>query len=133
MEDRFRDRLHGVGGPDDPIDALRRMGEQWRAQWPKGGPTRVSPWLIVAVILVLYALSGIFIVAPDERGIVLRFGRMVRDVDPGPGYHLPWPFEEVLKPSVTQIRKEEFGFRTVAVGPPARYRNEDVEALMLTG
>ena len=40
---------------------------------------------------------------------------------------------EVLKPSVTQIRKEEFGFRTVDVGPPARYRDVDAEALMLTG
>jgi membrane protease subunit HflK len=46
---------------------------------------------------------------------------------------LPWPIEEVFKPSVTQIRKEEFGFRTVSVGPPARYRDEDNEALMLTG
>jgi membrane protease subunit HflK len=39
----------------------------------------------------------------------------------------------VLKPSVTQIRKAEFGFRTVDPGPPAHYRDEDVEALMLTG
>ena len=81
----------------------------------------------------LYVLSGIFIVAPDERGVVLRFGRVVREADPGPGYHLPWPIEEVLKPSVTQIRKEEFGFRTIAVGPPARYSDEDAEALMVTG
>ena len=71
--------------------------------------------------------------APDERGIVLRFGRVVREVDPGPGYHLPWPFEQVMKPAVTRIYKEEFGFRTVDVGPPARYRDVDVEALMLTG
>jgi membrane protease subunit HflK len=57
----------------------------------------------------------------------------VREADPGPGYHLPWPIEEVLKPAVTQIRKEEFGFRTVSIGPPARYADEDNEALMVTG
>ncbi|MFQ5668719.1 MAG: FtsH protease activity modulator HflK, partial [Candidatus Binatia bacterium] len=68
-----------------------------------------------------------------ERGIVLRFGRVVREAGPGPGYHLPWPVETVLKPRVTQIRKEEFGFRTLSVGPPARYRDVDREALMLTG
>ena len=39
----------------------------------------------------------------------------------------------MLKPSVTAIRKEEFGFRTVDVGPPARYQDVDAEALMLTG
>ena len=62
-----------------------------------------------------------------------HFGEAVREVGPGPGWHMPWPVEQVLKPSVTQIRKEEFGFRTVDVGPPARYRQVQPEALMLTG
>ena len=98
-----------------------------------GGGRNLSPWPILAVAAVLYMASGIFIIGPDERGIVLRFGEAVREVGPGPGWHLPWPMEEVLKPSVTQIRKEEFGFRTVDVGPPARYRQVEPESLMLTG
>ncbi len=98
-----------------------------------GGGGSLSPWPIAAIVLLIYLASGIFIVGPDERGVVLRFGEVVREVGPGPGYHLPWPIEQVLKPSVTQIRKEEFGFRTVDVGPPARYRSIDPEALMLTG
>jgi len=118
---------------DDPRADIQRIIDQLRDRFAHRGPARFNPWLIVAVILLLYALSGIFIVAPDERGIVLRFGRVVREVDPGPGYHLPWPFEQVMKPAVTRIYKEEFGFRTVDVGPPARYRDVDVEALMLTG
>lgn len=99
-----------------------------------GAPRRsIGPWPFVVIGLALYLGSGFFIVAPDQRGVVLRFGQVVREVGPGPGYHLPWPFEEVLKPSVTAIRKEEFGFRTIDVGPPARYRDVDPEALMLTG
>jgi len=121
------------GRGDDPLAEIQRLFEQLRGAFASRGPARVSPWLIVAIILLLYALTGIYIVAPDERGIVLRFGRVVREADPGPGYHLPWPFEQVMKPAVTQIRKEEFGFRTVSVGPPARYRDVDPEALMLTG
>jgi membrane protease subunit HflK len=39
----------------------------------------------------------------------------------------------VIKPAVTRILQGEFGFRTVVVGPPARYRDVDAEALMLTG
>ncbi|MBI1814662.1 MAG: FtsH protease activity modulator HflK [Deltaproteobacteria bacterium] len=119
--------------PPDPLVEIQKIFDRVRERFSQGGPTRFNPWLIVVIGLLLYALSGIYIIAPDERGIVLRFGRVVREAEPGPGYHLPWPFEEVMKPAVTQIRKEEFGFRTVSVGPPARYRDVDPEALMLTG
>jgi membrane protease subunit HflK len=131
------------GRSDDPIEELKRIWGQMRggAGGGAGGgtgsgpglPSGFNPLLLLALALPLWLLSGIFIVAPDERGIVLRFGKVVREADPGPGYHLPWPIEEVLKPSVTQIRKEEFGFRTVSIGPPARYADADDEALMVTG
>jgi membrane protease subunit HflK len=128
---------------DDVLAEVRDLVEAMREKMFGGGGGDAggrapggrifSPWPFLAIALVLYLGSGFFIVAPDQRGVVLRFGKVVRDVGPGPGYHLPWPFEEVLRPSVTQIRKEEFGFRTVDVGPPARYRDIDPEALMLTG
>ena len=119
--------------PDDPLRELEQMFEQVRNRFAGRGPSRINPWLIALLALTLYAMTGVYIVAPDERGIVLRFGRVVREADPGPGYHLPWPIEQVLKPSVTQIRKAEFGFRTIDIGPPARYQDVDPEALMLTG
>ena len=121
------------GRRDDPLADIQRIFDQLRDRFAHRGPARFNPWIIVAIVLVLYAATGVFIVGPDERGVVLRFGRVVREVDPGPGYHLPWPFEQVVKPAVTRIYKEEFGFRTVDVGPPARYRDVDAEALMLTG
>ena len=133
-EQWFPGRPASGGRPDDPIEELRRLWGQMRAgRGGAAGPPAFNPWLLVAIALPLWLLSGIFIVAPDERGIVLRFGRVVREAGSGPGYHLPWPIEEVLKPSVTRIRKEEFGFRTVSIGPPARYSDEDSEALMVTG
>ena len=126
--------------PIDPLEEFRRLWGDFRSA--RGGPSRpgvavgpssFNPWWLIAIAVPLWLLSGIFIVAPDERGIVLRFGRVVREAASGPGYHLPWPIEEVLTPSVTQIRKAEFGFRTIDVGPPAEYRDEDSEALMVTG
>jgi len=119
--------------PDDPAAILQMLAEQLSAFFRSSAPRGFNPLWIAAVVLVLWAASGVFIVAPDERGVVLRFGRVVREAEPGPSYHLPWPIEEVVKPSVTQIRKEEFGFRTVSVGPPATYRDVEAEALMLTG
>ncbi len=40
--------------------------------------------LILIAVVVLYGLSGFFIVGPAEQAVVLRFGRYVRTVDPGP-------------------------------------------------
>jgi len=117
----------------DPLADLRQTWDKLRQRVSLPDAPGLSPWPFVAIALVLWAASGIFIVDPDQIGVVLRFGRVVRETDPGPHYHLPWPIETVLRPSVTQIRKEEFGFRTVAPGPPARFRDVDDEALMLTG
>src|SRR5688572_20480491 len=110
------------GRPDDPLEELKRIWGQMKGGSGGGAgggagsglpslPSGFNPLLLLALAVPLWLLSGVFIVAPDERGIILRFGKVVREADPGPGYHLPWPIEEVLKPAVTQIRKEEFGFR----------------------
>jgi membrane protease subunit HflK len=121
----------------DPFTDLREAWERIRGQFGGGGggggPSRFGPFVVLPVLLVLWLLSGIYIVRPDEKGVVLRFGRVVRQVDSGPHWRAPWPFEEVLKPSVTQILKEEIGFRTTDPGPPAHYQDMDQEALMLTG
>jgi membrane protease subunit HflK len=116
------------GGPDEALENLRDIAERGRAVL-----RATSPWIVLAVLLVLYLLSGIYIIAPDERGVVLRFGRAVRESGPGPGYRVPWPVERVFKVPVTQIRKIEVGFRTVASGPPARYQSVANESLILTG
>jgi len=89
-------------------------------------------WLIPAVV-VLWLLSGIYIVRPDEQGVVRMFGRAVRVTQPGPHYHLPLPIEKVDKVKVKKVRRIEIGFRTVSTGMPARYRFMPEESLMLTG
>jgi len=89
-------------------------------------------WLIPAVV-VLWFLSGIYIVRPDEQGVVRMFGRAVRVTQPGPHYHLPLPIEKVDKVKVKKVRRIEIGFRTVSTGTPARYRFMPEESLMLTG
>lgn len=119
------------GRPEDPLEELRAMWDQLRRRY-EGGDGRLqlpNPLWILAGVLIAYALSGIFIVAPDERAVILRFGKIVREQGPGPGYRLPWPIEEVYKPTVTQVRKEEFGTRNVT----GANRGPQTEALMLTG
>ena len=87
----------------------------------------------VPFLLILWILSGIYIVGPDEQGVVRRFGEVVRITEPGPHYRLPSPIEKVDKPKIQQVRRIEIGVETVSPGPPARYRFHPEESLMLTG
>ena len=89
-------------------------------------------WIIPAVVVV-WLLSGIYIVRPDEQAVVRRFGKAVRVTQPGPHYCLPRPVERVDKVKVKQVRRIEIGFRTISPGPPARYGFVPEESLMLTG
>jgi len=98
-------------------------------------PVEWASWLKwgIPVVLVLWLFSGIYIVRPDEQGVVRRFGRAVRVTQPGPHYRLPLPIEMVNKVKVKQVRRIEIGFRTISSGLPARYRFVPAESLMLAG
>jgi len=98
-------------------------------------PKQWIPWFkwAIPILLVLWLLSGIYIVGPDEQGVVRRFGKVVRTVEPGPHYRLPSPIEKVDKPKIQQVRRVEIGFETISTGTPARYSFHPEESLMLTG
>lgn len=93
-------------------------------------------WWIAGGVVLLWLLSGIYIINPDEEGIVLRFGRYNRTVAPGPHYQLPFPIETVYKPKVTQVLRGEVGFRSIGQGATfqqGQVRSVPEEASMLTG
>ena len=97
---------------------------------------QMSPQLlggIVAIMAVIWLASGSYTVGPDQRGIILRFGKHVATTDPGFHWHWPYPLETVLRPKVTEVQRVEIGFRTIDAGPPARYADVASESLMLTG
>jgi membrane protease subunit HflK len=59
---------------------------------------------ILGIIAVIWLLSGIYIIEPAERGIVLRFGAFNSVTEPGPNWHIPYPIETVVKVNVDQLR-----------------------------
>ena len=91
----------------------------------KGG----AKYLIILAILV-WLLSGIYIVDPAERGVVLRFGAFQEITSQGPHWRLPYPIEQVYKVSVEQIRAAEIGFRNIQNSSYGG--NVSSESLMLT-
>jgi membrane protease subunit HflK len=66
---------------------------------------------------------------------VLRFGKEVREVQPGLNYHLPYPVETVLTPKALRVNKIDIGMRVVDDIRRGGTTTRDVpeESLMLTG
>ncbi len=92
--------------------------------------------LVVLLVVVIWLLSGIYIVEPDEVGVVTRFGAFNRMTTSGPHYHIPYPVESALTPKVTVVRRLEIGFRSF--GSERDFQQGQIrpipeEALMLTG
>ena len=67
-----------------------------------------------AVVAVLWLVSGFYIVRQEENGIVMRFGRYVRDAESGLHYHAPYPIEEVIKEATTRVRVLKIGGEDVS-------------------
>jgi len=67
----------------------------------------------VLLAVLLWLLSGIYIVDPAEKGVVLRFGAYQNTTSQGPHWRIPYPFESVYKVNVEQIRATEIGFRNI--------------------
>ncbi len=87
---------------------------------------------LVIGVVILWLLSGIYVVGPDEAGVVRTFGKFTRIATSGLNYHLPYPFEKVDKPKVTEVKRIEIGYRSNYRGT-GRTRDVPEESLMLTG
>jgi modulator of FtsH protease HflK len=121
---------HG-NSPPDLEELLKRSQEKLRQALPRGfgGGGAAIAGLIVVVI---WLLSGVYVVNPDEQGVVLRFGAFNRVTTPGINYHLPWPMESVSTPQVTRENQLNVGYAAARPGSDA-VRDVPEEALMLTG
>lgn len=106
-----------------------------------GGKNKLSKFVIFAVgiilLLIIFVQMFLVTIEPYEQGVVLRFGKFHRFVEPGVSLRLPYPIENVLKPDVTSVRKIEVGYRSLPGGTnTSTSRFQKVipdESLMLTG
>lgn len=60
--------------------------------------------LLLGIALILWVASGIYIIEPAQRGVVLRFGQYAETTAEGPHWHIPYPIETVEKVDVDQVR-----------------------------
>jgi membrane protease subunit HflK len=120
--------------PPDLEELLRRSQDKLKNVLPGGNLGGRGFALITLGAIVLWCVSGFFRVEPDELGVVLRFGKHVREVQPGLNYHLPYPIETVLTPKALRVNKIDVGMRVVEdLRRGTTTRDVPEESLMLTG
>ena len=66
---------------------------------------------IFILAFIVWMATGVYIIDPAERGVVLRFGAFQTSTTQGPHWHIPYPVESVYKVNVEQVRSAEIGFR----------------------
>ena len=86
-------------------------------------------WIGALVLIILYLLSGFYIVGPGEKGVVLLFGKVSSVTEPGLQYRLPRPFMSQIIVDTSTVRQAELGYRT----DRGRGGSVPSESLMLTG
>jgi len=117
---------------DDIIKNFQKTINKFTGGGKSSGKKPVILGLII--LLVLWTLSGLYRVLPDEQGVVLRFGKFIKTTQPGLNYHLPLPIERALTPKVTKVNRIDVGFRPASdSGRSSGVGNVPEESLMLTG
>lgn len=105
-------------------DFLRKSRARWSPGGGGGFPGRPNAsmflWGAIGLMAVWLIFTSFHSIAPEQRGVVTRFGRYVDTLGPGIGLTLPAPIHRVQKIDVENIR-------TVDLGSPT------TEDLMLTG
>ena len=135
-------------GPPDLDQVMRDLSRKINNLFGKGGgnqpnrqpskPTNApdeTPALpvlpIVAVVVLVWLGTGFYIVDQGSLGVVKRFGSFVETAEPGPRWHLPYPFESADVVNMEQVRRLEVGYRSAGEGSGSKVK-QPKEALMLT-
>ena len=117
----------GPGGPPPPVDVnaiLERLTDRLRNTFSGPGKPRAVA-LSAAAVVVLWGLSGCYVVQPKDQAVVTTFGAYSRTAGPGLRYHLPFPIERAEMVPFTSTQSLDIGGSASQPVPDER--------LMLTG
>jgi membrane protease subunit HflK len=91
-------------------------------------------WIALVVLVVAVLFTSVYTVQAESQGIVLRFGKYVKTVDPGLRYKFPLGIDQVSIVQVKRQLKQEFGFGTSGATNPTQISSEpEEERSMVTG
>lgn len=149
--DKDKDSWKGKGGPPDLDEALKRFQDKLKKSFfsgknkaPVDGGSDsndssgggILAVVVAIVAVVIWALSGIFIVEPAEQGVVLRFGKYLNSVGPGPHW-IPRIIDSKIVRNVENVMDYSYSSNMltkdenlVSVSLVVQYRIRDLEAYL---
>ncbi len=79
----------------------------------QGGQPQIIVIPVIPIVLggalLVWLLSGTFMVQEGQQAVVSRLGKLHHTVGPGVGWRYPWPIERAEVVDVTQLRSIEIG------------------------
>ncbi len=99
-------------------------------------PLRLLTAGVLLVVLLAGAVTTFYTVEAEAQGVVLRFGRYHKTVEPGLRLKLPFGIDRVYRVPVRRQLKQEFGFATPGATNPYQYApaaEQELERSMVTG
>lgn len=103
------------GGPPDLDEIWRRLRNRFGGSGggsPRGGsggaPTPLL-YALIPIVLVVWLITGFYIVQPGEKGVLLRFGAYQKTATSGLHWHLPYPIANVTTVDTQKVRTAQFG------------------------
>lgn len=126
----------GSGGGDVPPDIdelLKKAQKNLNDVLPGNFGGGKLIFLLVLVVLGLWALTGFYTLQPSQHGVVTTFGKFTRTQEqPGLQYRMPWPIQDAVVVDVENERRIQIG------GQNFSRRNggsasQQSESIMLTG
>lgn len=124
----------GGGGGNQPPDfeeMIKRGQDRMKSILPGGFGSGRAITLIVAAAVVLWLVTGFYVVNPGQVGVNMLFGRFVSQTPPGLRWNWPVPIGDHFTPDVATRNRVEVGFRAETASGSDRDVPE--ESLMLTG
>ena len=107
----------GGGNPPPQRGGLPGSGGGFQPDMKSAG---IGVGLIAAVVVLVWAGSGVFIVQEGQQAVVTSFGRYSQTRDAGLQFRWPYPFQAHETVAVTQLRSVDVGRNTVAASTGLR-------------
>src|SRR6202171_5795728 len=97
-------------------------------------PVRPLIGFAIVILLIVLAWTSYYTVQAESEGVVLRFGRFLKTVEPGLHFKLPFGIDQVTVLPTRRQLKLEFGFVTPGYTNPDQAGNDQrEEESMVTG
>ena len=101
LDELFKKLLGGMGRI---FGGSRNNGNDGGRSFGSGKMLSAGIGSIIFIVVVVWLLSGIYIISEGKRGVILRFGAYQELTGPGPHWHIPYPIESVEKVDIDRIR-----------------------------